>query len=279
VLRHGDGNTQMISLQGHTLIPGFVDTHSHIIFASQTKEEFLQLQQVALSSGITTTTEMSVTPELLERLQAYEYRSIIRLRYNTYLLYNTNCGEGFDPSWYRSHAARQDISGRVRNQGVKIFADGGSCNVPAVSFEYPGGYGQGDLYYTQEQMNAIIAQADADGYQVAVHALGDRAVEQAMNAIEAALKGRRNELRHRIEHNAVVRPEMAPRYGQIGILPTFSGRMPPACGDPNSHFITSCRRRLARWSGPVVRSGANPEIAACAGLPVFSMDPIKHAGS
>src|SRR5512143_457063 len=174
VLQLSGPNSAIIDLRGRTLMPGFIDAHSHIIFSAPTKEDFLQLQQLALSGGVTTTTEMTVTPDLLDRLTAYEYRGCIRLLYNTYFGYNDVCGESPNSTWYRSHPPRQDISAHIRNQGVKVFSDGGACNAPAVSFEYPGGYGHGDLYYTQDEMNQIVAQIHADGYQVAVHALGDR---------------------------------------------------------------------------------------------------------
>jgi predicted amidohydrolase YtcJ len=65
----------------------------------------------------------------------------------------------------------------------------------------------------------MVAEIEAAGKQAAIHAIGDRAVEQAQNAIETALNGRSNDNRHRIEHNSVIRPELLHRYGEIGIVP------------------------------------------------------------
>jgi predicted amidohydrolase YtcJ len=114
----------------------------------------------------------------------------------------------------------------LRIGGVKVFSDGGSCGGPAVSFEYPNDGGQGDLFFTQEEMDRIVATVHADGYQLAIHALGDRAIEQVQNAIAAALDGEPNTLRHRIEHNAVLRPEMMSRYTEIGVVPLIFGAYP-----------------------------------------------------
>jgi hypothetical protein len=65
-------------------------------------------------------------------------------------------------------------------------------------------------------MNTIVSDINNAGYQVAIHAIGDRAVEQALNAIEFALAGGPNTLRHRIEHNTIVRPDLQARYQEIG---------------------------------------------------------------
>jgi predicted amidohydrolase YtcJ len=203
------------------------------------------------------------------------------MRYNTYMSFNDACGDPLDAGWYKSQPPGRDIGAHIRNQGVKIYADGGACNVPAVSFQYPGGYGQGDLYMTQDQMNQVVAQIQADGYQVAVHALGDRAIEQVMNAIQAALGGGPNSFRHRIEHNAVVRPDMVTRYGQIGIVPTlFGGYATCARTDPNSHFKYVVPNDLGteEWAYRSILD-ANPGLVAAwhADYPVFQhMDPVKN---
>jgi predicted amidohydrolase YtcJ len=97
-----------------------------------------------------------------------------------------------------------------------------------VSYELEPGAGLGDLFFKQDDLDALVTQADRAGYQVAIHAIGDRAVEQAQTAIERALQGRPNDLRHRIEHNSIIRPEMLARYGQLGILPVLYG-MYPTC--------------------------------------------------
>lgn len=46
----------------------------------------------------------------------------------------------------------------------------------------------GKLYYTQDQVNDFCIRANRAGLQIAMHAIGDAAVEQAVNAFEAALK-------------------------------------------------------------------------------------------
>jgi predicted amidohydrolase YtcJ len=141
------------------------------------------------------------------------------------MTYNTNCGDVVG-DWYRDYAPTREPGEMLRIGGVKIFGDGGSCNAPAVSFQYPNDVGHGDLYFAQEELNQVVADVQARGHQAAIHALGDRAIEQAQVAIAAALEGQPNSLRHRIEHNAVLRPDMMVRYSETGIIPVIFGNFP-----------------------------------------------------
>jgi predicted amidohydrolase YtcJ len=76
----------------------------------------------------------------------------------------------------------------------------------------------GTLYYTQEEINAFVLEAHRAGLQVAMHAVGDAAVEQALNAYEAALKVHpRDDHRHRIEHCEVIREEQIERARRLGL--------------------------------------------------------------
>ncbi len=218
--------TQVVDLQGRALMPGFVDAHTHILAAPDDYGTNLEgVQDLALMHGITTLADMSGTPELLEQMQALEREGKLRVRTSLYLGYNTNCGDVLG-GWYEEYLPTRVPGEMLRIGGVKIFADGGSCNAPAVSFEYPNGVGHGDLYFTQEGLDRVVAEVQAEGYQVAIHALGDRAIEQVQNAIAAALDAQPNTFRHRIEHNAVLRADLMHRYSEIGIVPVIFGRFP-----------------------------------------------------
>lgn len=185
-------------------MPGFVDAHSHLGQNAQGDSgKFQQLQDDAIRKGITTTTEMYVDAAVMEQLKGYDRAGLMRMRWNTYLLYNTNCGDSVDSGWYKTYAQGEEITPHIRNQGVKLFSDGGSCHVPAVSFEYPDGYGHGDLFLTGDRITAIVKEVQGSNHQIAIHALGDRAIEEAQNAIADALNGAPNTHRHRIGHKRV----------------------------------------------------------------------------
>jgi predicted amidohydrolase YtcJ len=132
-----------------------------------------------------------------------------------------------------------DPTEMLRFPGIKVFGDKGymACGLGAMSVELPpkivakyGGGPYGDLILSVEEMAQVIAEHQVLGYQVIIHATGDKTVETALNAIGAALSGQPNTFRHRIEHNDFVRPELLSRYGEIGVIPTMRGRSwAPVC--------------------------------------------------
>lgn len=136
-----------------------------------------------------------------------------------------NCGKVLG-DWYKEYPVTRHPGEMLRIGGVKLFADGGTCERPALSYELRPGEGLGDLFHTQEALHEMVLAAQTSGYQVAIHAIGDQAVEQAQNAIAYALDGQLNNFRHRIDYNSVVRPELLARYGEIRIIPVVFGLCP-----------------------------------------------------
>jgi predicted amidohydrolase YtcJ len=166
---------------------------------------------------------MYVDERFFKEIEAFA--PALRVRTSLYLVMTDNCGKVLG-DWYKEHPITRNSGEMLRIGGVKIFTDGGTCERPALSYELRPGEGLGDLFYTQDTLNEMVLAAQTAGYQVAIHAIGDRAVEQAQNAIAAALAGQPNSYRHRIEHNSVIRPELRPRYGEIGIIPVVFGLYP-----------------------------------------------------
>ena len=84
------------------------------------------------------------------------------------------------------------------------------------------------LIYGMGKLEEIVAKAHQGGVQVAVHAIGDRAIDLTLNAIEGALKAApRKDHRHRIEHMELVTDEQIRRVVELDIVasmqPNFLG--------------------------------------------------------
>lgn len=109
----------------------------------------------------------------------------------------------------------------IRIGGIKLFADGSMGSGTAAFFEpyadEPGTTGL--LIQSPEDLARQMTEADAAGFQLVVHAIGDRANAIVIDAVEtlAAANGRRDR-RPRIEHAQVVRDPDKARMARAGII-------------------------------------------------------------
>ncbi len=108
--------------------------------------------------------------------------------------------------------------GTARINGVKLFADGSlGARTAALREPYSDDPGNsGLLRYKDEELAALADGADAKGYQVIIHAIGDRAIEQAVDAL-APMTGHGNERRHRIEHASLLPKDLRSKVRKHGI--------------------------------------------------------------
>jgi hypothetical protein len=126
----------------------------------------------------------------------------------------------------------------------------------------------GTLYYTQEEIDAFVLKAHTAGLQVAMHAVGDAAVEQALDAYEAALNAHpRDDHRHRVEHCEVIREEQVQRAQRLGVAlaiqPPFNHFWPhteyyPALGEERAWKVDPVRT-LVR-PGLLVAGGSDSTV-------------------
>jgi predicted amidohydrolase YtcJ len=130
---------------------------------------------------------------------------------------------------------RARAKGRWRIGAVMGFVDGVVESRTAAFFEpYPGG-GDGLLQWAEADLDRVVAAVDKiGGLQVALHAVGDKAVHVALNAIERAARanGTANR-RHRVEHLEVARAEDLARFAPLGVV---ASTQPPFAYPDRNHF-------------------------------------------
>jgi predicted amidohydrolase YtcJ len=109
----------------------------------------------------------------------------------------------------------------IRFGYLKGFMDGTIGSGTALMFEpfndNPSTSGLALIQY--DEMEKMIIAADKLGFQIGVHAIGDKANYWVLNAYEKAEKmnGKRNS-RHRIEHAQTLQPSDIPRFAMLGII-------------------------------------------------------------
>ncbi|GAA1932824.1 amidohydrolase [Streptantibioticus ferralitis] len=180
----------------------------------------------------------------------------------------------------RRHEAR---IGRFRAGSVKMMLDGVAENHTAAMLEpYLDGCGcatasSGLDFIDPDQLGHYVSELDAADFQVHFHALGDRAVRNALDAVEEALRrnGRRGN-RHHLAHLQVVHPEDIPRFRALGATANIQPLW--AMHEPQMDELTIpfLGERRAGWQypfGSLARSGA--VLAAGSDWSVSSPDPLQ----
>ena len=121
--------------------------------------------------------------------------------------------------------ARKEFSdNRFQASAIKIFADGVVETYTAAMLEPYEDKPDvtGDLLVQQNDLSEAVTALDAKGFQVHIHAIGDKAVRTALDAFEAARKenGARDS-RHHIAHVQFVNPDDVPRFRKLNVTANF----------------------------------------------------------
>lgn len=214
-------NTQLFDLQGCTVVPGLIEVHGHLLlnaFWDDGPEGLARATQEMAADGYTTVHELYGDPGFISWAQTLAQNKELSVRINCYLPYNTNCGDDVVP--WETYPYTEKVDTTLRVVGIKIFADGGSCGSPALTTLYQAGPATGtygDLFRTQDEMNAIVDTVLKAGYPIAMHAIGDSAIGVGLNAFEYSFAGNGNTLRSRMEHLRVMREDLANQMASLGI--------------------------------------------------------------
>ena len=154
---------------------------------------------------------------------------------------------------------------------LKIFTDGAlGSQTAALEDPYEGSDYRGVLTIDREQLRADVRRAADGGIAVAIHAIGDRAVRIALDAIESA-GGSRGRLRHRLEHVQLVRDEDVARFARLGVIASMQPIHATSDRDiADQHWGSRCARAYA-WRA---FRDAGVTLAFGSDAPVEPIDPL-----
>jgi predicted amidohydrolase YtcJ len=174
--------------------------------------------------------------------------------------------------WLLEAGLRGRHSGRLAAEAVKIWADGGmSSRTAAIHGSYPvPPYGSGILYFDRDELTGMVGDFDARGFQVAIHAQGDRAIETVLDAY-AALGHAGNPRRHRIEHGGAMYPPLAARAAALGIVVASQPGFMSTLGDGFAAAFGDRRDDLYAFRS---WRQAGITVAGSSDAPVITADPL-----
>jgi predicted amidohydrolase YtcJ len=172
--------------------------------------------------------------------------------------------------------------GRFRARTVKIMQDGVCENFTAAVLDpYLGPDGRptddhGISFVDPSVLNEAVTRLDTEGFQVHVHAIGERAVREALDAFEAARAANGPSAgRHHIAHIQVIHPDDLPRFHQLDVIANAQPLW--AAHEPQMDELTIpfLGPQRAAWQYPFRDlEAAGATIAFGSDWPVSSPDPL-----
>ncbi len=162
--------------------------------------------------GLTGVHDAGMSMAVFEQLQRWDAAGALPIR--VYAIAN---GQGDDRDLF---LGRGPFRGRhLSMRAVKLLADGALGSRGAALFQpYSDDATQSGLMLLKKELLQQRAEAFASaGFQVAVHAIGDKANAEVLDLLEALPKGGR----HRVEHAQVLREQDVGRFAKSGIIASF----------------------------------------------------------
>ncbi len=236
----------------------------------------LAAMKLANSLGITSLQDASVDSSDLMTYAALEREHALTVRVVAAILVDPAGGVAQVKHMEKWRA--RYLSAHVRPISAKIFADGViESGTAALLDPYVGTKSLGPTEIAPPTMDSIVIALDRAGFHVHVHAIGDRAVREALDAFAAAraANGPRDS-RHQIAHLEMIDAKDIPRFAQLGVLANFQALW--AYRDSYIRDLTEPvlgPERSARLypMGEVRRAGGT--IVGGSDWNVSSMDPLQ----
>jgi len=232
---------------------------------------------MANAVGITSVYDASAGPDLLQAYASLDSAGLLTARVVAAMETDPRAGpEQVDSlrAWRGRYPGTRYFSPRA----AKIFADGViEAKTAALLEPYLGGTDRGEPNLSPAAMDTLVAAIDAAGFQVHVHAIGDRAVRMSLDAFEFARRhnGPRD-ARPMIAHLELIDPADVRRFAALGVIPSFQ----PLWAYADSYITELTEPVLgparSRWLypiGSVTRAGAR--LAAGSDWSVSSMNPFE----
>jgi predicted amidohydrolase YtcJ len=204
---------------------GLLDTRGTPIERVPEEEQARRLEswrkafEMAASLGVTTVQLAGSDSEVLEMLDHFRRRNELTLR--VYLNGKLTENEDELRSYLELAPRYPREEDWIRFGYLKGYIDGTLSSATALLFEpfsdEPDKTGLPQMSY--EELEKRVVAADKAGFQIGIHAIGDKGNHWVLNAYERAmeLNGKR-ERRHRIEHASILSTDDIPRFGRLGVI-------------------------------------------------------------
>jgi predicted amidohydrolase YtcJ len=218
IVRDAEGNPTGIFIdRAHDLMNESVPEPSE----EARREAFRRAQEACLRAGVTSLHDAGVGAADIALYQDALARGELALRLYVML-------DGADAELLSQHFAHKpEISPQLTIRSVKLVADGalGSRGAALLEDYADRPEWRGLMILSGEEIYSVAERALFAGYQVNVHAIGDGANREVLNAFEKAFEDHAevDDPRFRIEHAQILDELDVPRFAQLGVIAAMQG--------------------------------------------------------
>ena len=253
----------------HASMRSYIDTFGPDVVAGLVEQNARR----HLSHGITSVGDALVMPESAEIYRLTDERGKLPI-----VIHQMRGGNGFFAAPEEAAGGgfmEDEVSDRLRGGIVKIFMDP-VWPSPAMTACHPDGTTEnvGEPYYGQEEVDQLVLDAASHGLQVAIHCIGNRAIEQGLNAFELAQREvPRDDPRYRIEHFSFAVAEQIERAHSLGVIISHQPPFLHAVGD----FFESRSKEAGIESPPIpyrTMLDAGLMVASGSDFPCAPVEPL-----
>ncbi len=156
---------------------------------------------------------------------------------------------------------------------AKLYSDGAiGTRTALLRAPYADNTGnQGTAIWDSEQLNALITGAHRAGWQIAIHAIGDAAINLCLNAF-GSVPHPREDARHRLEHAMLLHDDQLERMNALGVVPIFQPEFIARFGDAYRVALSETRARRLMPYRAVQKAGL--PLVFSSDLPVVPGSPL-----
>ena len=223
-----------------------------------------------LALGLTTVTDMGVDQSEIDAYRRLADAGELKIRASLFL---DGDDEDLLSRWF-ARGPEAAPAARWQVRGIKLYADGALGSRGAALIE-PYGDDPGNLGLLvtgADRLEAVCRRAVASGFQVGVHAIGDRGGLVSLDAMERCFGEPKPGLRFRLEHAQVLRPADIERLAHLGVV--ASVQPTHATSDmPWAERRVGSRRIAGAYAWRKL-SDAGARLALGSDFPVESADPL-----
>jgi len=249
------------------------------VVPAPTKEQWLEGGRAAVqylhSMGITAWIDAVANEPVLSTYKGLAERGELTAHVAAFPVVNPRNNPAQELAAYQTLRAKFAGVPELAMPGIKVFADGVveyPSQTAALTRPYRNTGKSGELLFDPAQFAVLVTAADKQGLIVHIHALGDLAVKESLNAIQAARKANGNSgLPHTLTHVQLADPEDFIRFRQLGVIAALQLLWAEASGDTIELMKPYLDPAVYQWQYPA-RSmlDAGATISGASDWPVSS---------